>query len=414
MDSSANCIRDLLANQSRQPQKTSGQAFAPANVALCKYWGKRDNHLNLPVTNSLSVSLGLYGAKTVITPIDADQDSIWLNGIELNNDSATATATATVTATQPSVILAQTGISEMPYNEPLHTSYNTSAKSDSFIQRLVSFLDMFRGNDLKQNKHGKLHTVSSIDRIHFRIDTQTNIPVAAGLASSAAGFAALVLALADLYNWDLDLSAYSIMSRLGSGSACRSLWQGFVEWEKGVAPEGNDSFARLVNADWYDFRVGLLIMNADQKSISSRQAMKNTMATSEFYQHWPERVAFDLQRIKTAIELRDFDLLGETAESNALCMHALMQTARPPIIFNEAMTLASQHKIWQLRKAGLRLYFTQDAGPNLKLLYLAEDESKVRNLFPGLVSIAPMLRDGNIRNSDAMLTLPLGLRESQV
>ena len=185
--------------------------------------------------------------------------------------------------------------------------------------------------------------------------TETNIPVAAGLASSAAGFAALVKALADLYQWQLDFSSLSILARLGSGSACRSLWQGFVEWEKGQDVRGLDSFASLLSDDWQDFRVGLMILNENKKSISSREAMKNTVITSEFYQHWPMRAEHDLKVIRRAIVERDFDVLGKTAESNALCMHALMQTARPPIVFSEAETVAAWHKIWQLRKMGLRL-----------------------------------------------------------
>lgn len=358
----AQVVEHILTGQSRHPNQEMGRAFAPANVALCKYWGKRDDHLNLPVTNSLSISLGSYGAKTVIYPIDATEDYITLNGLELKN------------------------------SDP--------SKINSFTKRLILFLDLFRaaGCTSFKNISGK-STSTTCDNTHFRIDTETNIPVAAGLASSAAGFAALVKALNDLYGWNLDMSQLSILARLGSGSACRSLWDGFVEWEQGKMPSGLDSFGSLCNSDWQDFRIGLLIMNPNEKSLSSRVAMKANIETSEFYQCWPARVEKDLVSIKAAIANQDFELLGETAESNALCMHALMQTAQPPIVFSEALTIAAWHKVWQLRHQGLKLYFTQDAGPNLKLLFLAQDESKVLDAFPELISIAPIVGNTNFRRT---------------
>lgn len=346
MLSAAEVVAKILEEQPKTPKHSQGVAFAPANVALCKYWGKRHHDLNLPVTNSLSVSLGNYGTHTVIRPWEGHSDSICLNGKELTNVTNTNVANTNVTKT--------------------------------FVTRLTSFLDLFR--------HA-LHT-----KTYFRVETESNIPIGSGLASSASGFAAVVLALVELYQWQLERSSLSILARLGSGSACRSLWQGFVEWEMGENILGLDSHGKLLDNTWEDFCVGLFIINPNQKSFSSREAMKITQNTSEFYEMWPKRVAHDLDIIKCAISNRDFTLLGETAESNALSMHALMMTARPSIIYTEPATMQAWNRVFQLRQEGVKLYFTQDAGPNLKLLFLAEDAARISNEFENLLTITPMAK----------------------
>lgn len=354
-------VSKILQDQSKTPQQKQGAAFAPANVALCKYWGKRDHDLNLPVTSSLSVSLGNYGSKTVIRPWEGNSDSICLNGKELTDVTSKLTSKVT--------------------NNTLFPAFNLNNVTNNFVSRLTAYLDLFR--------HA-LATKNGVSETYFRIETESNIPIGSGLASSASGFAAMVLALVDLYQWQLDHSALSILARLGSGSACRSLWQGFVEWEMGEDRLGLDSHGKLLDNTWEDFCVGLLILNPEQKSFSSREAMKITQNTSEFYSMWPKRVAKDMKSLKSAILNRDFELLGETAESNALSMHALMMTAIPPILYTEPATMQAWNKVFQLRKKGIKLYFTQDAGPNLKLLFLAEDAERVCNEFENLLTITPM------------------------
>ncbi len=327
-----------------------GFAFAPANIALCKYWGKRDTVLNLPSAGSLSISLGPLGAHTRVSlqehPYRQDdkhahnrqdqkhpcnrQDQIFLNGTLL-------------------------------------------AAEHHFSKRVSTFLDLFRLNVAQG----------------FCVETHSNIPIAAGLASSACGFAALTLALDQLFDWQLSRSALSGLARLGSGSACRSLWQGFVEWHKGSQADGSDSIATPLSVHWPELRVGLLILNPAEKALSSRAAMQQTVATSGFYGSWileQEKALIDL---KHAVQAQDFEALGSLAEANALALHALMLTAKPAILYSNAQTIESMHQIWSYRKAGLALYFTQDAGPNLKLLFLAADEAQVRALFPALQIVSP-------------------------
>ncbi len=319
----------ILSGKSREPRKAEGAASAPANIALCKYWGKRNEELNLPVTSSLSVSLGELGTRTRIQPAGAS-DEVSLNGERVS-------------------------------------------PRDPFARGVTKYLDLIRPNPL----------------MGFRVETHNSIPTAAGLASSASGFAALALALDDLFGWALPRREISILARMGSGSAARSVYDGFVEWHAGAKPDGMDSFAEPFPHAWMNLRIGLLTVSAARKTIGSRDAMKRTKRTSALYQSWPAKVEQDLITIKEAISEGNFELLGATAESNALTMHATSLGAWPPVLFWLPESVALMHKIWALRDAGLAIYFTMDAGPNIKLLFLAEDETSVRERFEPIQVVAP-------------------------
>jgi diphosphomevalonate decarboxylase len=300
-------------------------SFAATNIALCKYWGKRNKELNLPVTSSLSLSLADKGARVHVQFSPNPADEISLNGVPVAADS-------------------------------------------QFALRLVEFLNLFRGGQ----------------SWHLRITITMNIPVAAGLASSACGFASLVLALNELFSWQLSPRKLSILARLGSGSAARSIQAGFVEWHAGVQADGMDSYAERLPLEWPELRVGLHIVNTQAKPLSSREAMQRTVDTSVLYTAWPKKVARDLVIMRQALHNKNFSLLAGAAESNALSMHATMLSAWPPICYTLPETLAAMHAVWALRQAGTEVYFTQDAGPNLKLLFCACDAEKVRAAFPGL------------------------------
>ncbi len=324
-------VRGLI-NNSASPQREHASAYAASNIALCKYWGKRDIELNLPVTSSLSISMSHLGAGSRISLCNSAQDQIFLNSVS------------------------------MPENT-------------IFYQRLVEFLDLFRpSQDTK-----------------FIIHTKTNIPVGAGLASSACGFAATIKALDALFGWELDPSELSILARLGSGSACRSIYDGFVLWQAGAAADGMDSFATRLEYDWPDLRVGILLVDGSQKSMTSRDAMQSTVETCRFYKTWPELVTTAIEHTIRALNNKDFWLLGATAEANALAMHALMLATTPPIIYTQAATLDYMQQVWRARSEGLGVFFTQDAGPNLKLLFLANDEARVRELFSEIEVVAPFV-----------------------
>ena len=322
-------VQRILAGRESHPTGTA-TAYAPANIALVKYWGKRDEALNLPVTGSLSISLGPLGSHVELARGTGGADAVWLNGQPLPADS-------------------------------------------SFARRAVAFLDLFR---------------PAKDFV-FELQARNTVPTAAGFASSASGFAALAKAADGLFGWGLAPRELSILARLGSGSAARSLADGFVEWHAGTAADGMDSFAERLDAEWPELRVGAVVLCADEKPVGSREGMKRSVETCEFYREWPGRVAKDLAALKAAIAAKDFQALGETAEANALAMHALMAATRPPIVYALPETVAAMRAIWAARAAGLALWFTMDAGPNVKLLFEARDEARVRDVFPAVEVVAP-------------------------
>ncbi len=310
--------------------RPDAEAFAPSNIALCKYWGKRDAELNLPINASLSVSLAHLGTRTHLTQAPDGCDRVWLNAVELPVTGA-------------------------------------------FARKVLAFIDLFRGDRA----------------LPVHVHTQNNIPTAAGLASSASGFAALMLALDQWLQLELEPEVLSAFARLGSGSACRSLFEGFVQWDDGVRDDGMDSHGVRLDATWPDLRIGLVKVATGEKAVDSRAGMKRTIETAHLYQSWPLQAAADLTRLHQAIGERDFKRLGQTSEQNALSMHATMIASWPPLLYWQPESVAAMQKVWQLREQGLALYFTMDAGPNLKLLFEAADQASVEAAFPGLEVVAP-------------------------
>lgn len=313
-------------------QQTESLSYAPANIALIKYWGKRCATYNLPITPSLSISLGDKGCETTISLSSNQQDDIFLNNqLLLNNNS--------------------------------------------FAKRLIQFLDLFRP-----------------ENTFFTVKTNSTVPVASGLASSACGFAAIVKCLNQLFAWNLSEQYLSVLARIGSGSACRSLWHGFVQWQKGEEEQGLDSFAYPLDYDWLELRIGILLNDSGPKKISSREGMIHTQKTSPFYKNWPQVVSDDLTQVKAALKNHDFELLAKTAEANATAMHALMLSARPSVVYSNDKTYACMQAVWQARADGIQVYFTQDAGPHIKLLFQAEDLENLQILFPDMLIVKPFAK----------------------
>lgn len=301
------------------------EAFAPGNIALCKYWGKRNTELNLPINGSLSISLGTLGSRTSIAESETGKDQVYLKG-ELLDDK-----------------------------EP-------------FVQRVIPFVNLFR-KDLKQP---------------VCIKTNNNLPTAAGLASSASGFAALMRAINDFYHLGLSRQNQSTFARMGSGSAARSIYRGFVEWYKGEREDGMDSYAEPYECTWQELRIGLLKVATDQKKISSSLGMQRTVNSSVLYRSWAQQADQDLAAIKRAISDHDLEQLGAIAEKNALSMHATMISAWPPLLYWTSDSIEALHRVWEMRELGIAVYLTMDAGPNLKLIFQGKDEEIIRDAFPEL------------------------------
>lgn len=310
--------------------KPSDWHFAPSNIALGKYWGKRDAELNLPLNSSLSISLDYLGSRTRVMLCEGAADEVVLNNRVQDADSA-------------------------------------------FAQRVSEFIDLLRGEHPQR----------------FRVETSNNIPTAAGLASSASGFAALTLALVDSFNLTLSPSEMSVLARMGSGSACRSLFTGFVEWQAGIRDDGMDSFAQPLEIDWPGLCIGLVKVDAGQKAVNSRNGMNRTRDTSTLFKSWPEQSVRDMANLHEALESHNFELLGSTAEQNAMAMHATMIASWPPLLYWQPESVAMMQRVWQLRNAGLPLYFTMDAGPNLKLLFEQRSLKAVQAEFGDLEVVTP-------------------------
>ncbi len=313
------------------PKTENASAFAPSNIALAKYWGKRNETLNLPMTSSLSVALGNLGTETTIQVVDAEDDLYFLNGQAVNPET-------------------------------------------QFYARLHRYLDLFRTTE---------------SNLTFRIETQNTIPTQAGFASSASGFAALAKALDQLFGWQLTQDKLSILARLGSGSACRSIWPGFVKWRMGYKEDGMDSHGIPIRKAWPELRIGLVKIDSCIKSISSREAMEISMKTSADYDLWPDKTRQVMQKVEQAIEECNIQLLGYFAENHALMLHAVTETARPPIVYTTEATVQARKKVWEMRRQKIPVFFTQDAGPNLKILFLEKETDAVREVFPEIEIIIP-------------------------
>ena len=277
----------------------------------------------------MSISLSEHGTKTGLYVIDAPQHQVTLNGEEVD-------------------------------------------VNQGFATKISQWLDRVLPNNLK-----------------LRVDTHNTVPTAAGLASSASGFAALTLATNSLMGWQLPEHQLSALARLGSGSASRSLWHGFVKWQAGEQSNGSDSVAFPLASQWPQLRVGLLTVSSQTKAVSSREGMARTITTSALYKEWPQQAESDLAIIESAIIAGDFETMAVTAEHNAMSMHATMAAAWPPLVYWQPDSLTQMQKVWQLREQGLPLYLTMDAGPNLKLLFEAQHQSDVETAFPEVQIITP-------------------------
>lgn len=326
-DAVRDLIRDAMAGVNNVRR---AESYAPSNIALSKYWGKRDVARNLPLNSSVSVSLGDYGSHTIIEPSASQHDEVTLNG------EAVAT--------------------DIP-----------------FAKKALEFADLFRA-----------------DRpLPLRIETRNSIPTAAGFASSASGFAALTQALCGAFDLSLDQTDMSRIARLGSGSAARSLWHGFVRWDKGVQHDGGDSFGVPLQTKWPEFRIALLAVDKGPKPQSSRDGMTHTANTSPLFPPWPAQAEADCAAIECALMHQDFDELGPIVEANALAMHATMMAARPPLSYLTGASWNILHQLWNARAEGLNAFATMDAGPNVKLIFLERDTASVLSVFPDATVISP-------------------------
>lgn len=307
-------------------------ARAHANVALVKYFGKRQISLNLPAAPSLSLTLKPLETHTTLSFADSESDEVYLQD---------------------------------------------SPAEEKFAARVTQFLDIFR------------HTFGVENRV--RISTQNNFPTAAGLASSASGFAALAVGVARLFEVELSERQLSVLARRGSGSAARSVCGGIVLWQSGQREDGKDSYAKSVaSVGQWDLRLLVGIITQSPKEIGSTKAMEQTRLTSAYYPAWIDSTHKAVDNALHAVKHRDLEKLGEVTEHSAMSMHAALMATQPPIVFMKGATLEVFHLTRQLRKEGIGAYFTCDAGPQPKILCDSKDaaavETRLRE-FPGIIDV---------------------------
>ncbi|XP_034195922.1 mevalonate diphosphate decarboxylase isoform X1 [Osmia lignaria lignaria] len=297
--------------------------LAPVNIAVIKYWGKKNEKLILPLNDSISTTIDteqLCAKTTVMISPDFKEDCIWLNGQE-----------------------------EDIKNPRLQNCLTEIRK---------------RAGGSKQLNQWKIHICS-----------ENNFPTAAGLASSAAGYACLVTTLAKLYEVEGDISA---IARLGSGSACRSTVGGFVRWYMGSEPNGTDSIVKQIApaTHWPEMRILILVVNDSKKKVSSAIGMKRTMETSELLKHRVKHVVPDrANRMQQAIIEKDFKTYAEITMKDSNQLHALNLDTYPPNIYMNDVSHAIVELVHSYNEAvnDVKVAYTFDAGPNATL-YLLEKE----------------------------------------
>ncbi len=288
---------------------------ACANIALVKYWGKRDAGLNLPSAGSLSLTLAALTTQTTVQFVAGlTTDELELDGV---------------------------------------------AASPAELGRMTAFLDLVRS--------------ASGMPLHARVTSRNEFPTASGLASSASGYAALALAASRAADMTLSERELSILARRGSGSAARSVFGGFVRMHAGDTSEGTYA-APLESALTDRVRMVIAIVGGGApKQHGSRDAMDHTAATSPLYRGWLDLVPNDLEAAEAALAAGDLEQLGTIAEANALAMHATALSARPAIVYWQPTTLAVHAEVRGLRACGLAAWATMDAGPHVKVLTTIED-----------------------------------------
>lgn len=299
-------------------------AIAPSNIAFIKYWGKKDEELRLPLNASISMNLsGAYTTTTVDFSHTYKRDTVTL-------------------------------VDEV---------FSCAEKT-----RVIEFLD-------------KIRKKADV-RYCTRIVTKNTFPKGTGAAASASGFAALTVAAFAAVGITLSEKELTIFARLGSGSACRSIPDGFVIWEKGETSD--ESYAHsLYPHTYWDLRDVLVIVDAHKKKISTSEGQKG-ITTSPFWRDRVEAIPARIARIIEALKEKNFQHLGMLIEEDCLNMHHVMQTQNPPIVYWSKATKKLMEEVVNSRKGGLPAYFTIDAGPNVHLICEAKNEEDVMKRIQNL------------------------------
>lgn len=308
---------------------TKATARAGSNIAFIKYWGVADATINLPLSNSISMTLADAYTETTVEWLDQGEsttDRITLDGTELQGAAA---------------------------------------------DRIVRHLDRVR-------------KLGETDR-RARLVSRNNFPTASGIASSASGFAALTVAATAALGLDLTETELSTLSRRGSGSASRSIAGGFVEWETGHDHESSAAHQMFGPEHWQLYDIVAVVSSAS-KHVSSAQGHR-LAATSPLLNARVDSAKADLPAVRQAIAERDLATLGPIIERDALAMHSVMMTSTPPLFYWQPGTMEILNAVYGWRDEGIAVYFTIDAGPNVHLICEPEHSEAVQKGLAELSSV---------------------------
>jgi diphosphomevalonate decarboxylase len=309
------------ARKSPRPRVLEARARACANIALAKYWGKIDKVLNLPAVPSISMTLDKLVTETTVA------FEPWLE------------------------------------HDVVHLDGRYAAGSEA--KRVEALLDRVRDA-------GRV-------RMYARVVSHNRFPTAAGLASSASGFAALAAAATTAAGLAWTDAQLSRLARQSSASAARSVFGGFVELPKGRLGQASLAARPLFDASHWDLRMVIALTAKGRKKIGSTAGMELSRKTSPYYEAWIDAAPRLTRTIRSALAKRDLPALGRAMEQSTLAFHACAMAADPGILYFGPATLAALTTVRRLREErGIACYATMDAGPHVKVLCAAGDAPGVR------------------------------------
>lgn len=309
-------------------------ANAGANIALIKYWGTRDPTLNIPLNDSVSITLD-------------------------------ETRTTTTVEFDPDIVGDTLSIGGEP-------------ASDTALERASRHLDLLR-------------ELAGVDW-RARIVSENTFPMGAGIASSASAFAALTVAGAAALGLDLTPREMSRIARRGSGSASRSLYGGYVWWHAGY--DDASSYAeQIAPQTHWDLRDIIVIVEEEEKPVSSSQGHRLAQ-TSDFLQTRLAQVEDNLPAVRDAILARDLAMLGPIIEADALAIHFVMMSSTPALFYWAPATISILKAVQRWRAEGLDAYFTIDAGPNVHVICEAADADTIERRARGIAGVRDIIVAG--------------------
>ncbi|HEX2252438.1 MAG TPA: diphosphomevalonate decarboxylase [Thermoanaerobaculia bacterium] len=322
---------------------------APANIAFVKYWGARDLARAVPVNPSISMTLARCVSRTSVERLDgAGADEVWL-------------------AAGP----AEVGAAAAAPIDP----------GEAFRRRVTAHL-------------GELRRRLGVEGQRYRVTTANSFPAAAGIASSASGFAALAVAVAAVAGRQAAPEELSALARAsGSGSASRSVLGGYVEWPAPGSPEDDPRAVQLAPADHWDLRDVIAVVESGAKEVSSLDGHRRAASSPHFARRLellPER----LRRVRRAIAERDVHALGETIEEEAIELHLVAMSSHPPVYYWNPGTVEVLAAVRALRASGVPAWSTMDAGANVHVLCPPEAEEAVAERLGRVAAVERLIRDG--------------------